>query len=107
MIELINDLYIDIEKEQIHVDIKPYETYNYVLCRKINNTYIRAKAFLKIEDCINYAIDYAIKDRIKSKSTTLYNGVIKRQPITLTDAIKIAQEVNDEFKEIKELCKNL
>ncbi len=49
MIELINDLYIDIEYEQRHVDIKPYETYNYVLCRKIKDTYIRTKAFLKIE----------------------------------------------------------
>lgn len=90
MVKLINDLYIDVAKDCDG-------TYRYALHVKSDKTegYIGTQGFWRLNDCVDYAIDYTIKKRIKGKECTI------------ADVVKIAQEVNDEFKEIKELCKNL
>ena len=90
MVKLINDLYIDVAKDY-------NGTYRYALHVKTEGykRQIGEQGFWRLNDCVNYAIDYTIKKRIKDKE------------YTIADVVKIAQEVNEEFKQIKELCKNL
>lgn len=91
MIKLTDDLYIDMVKDCLFNGM-------YKCTLSIKNKvgdFTQLQSFWGFKDCVDCAIDYTIKRRIKDKASTF------------ADVIKIAQEVNEEFKEIKEVCKNL